>query len=187
MIPWSLQRVVLGVDQATSSGYCVHVGIRPVRWGLARDAFDRAHVITIAQAYARDYAQPGFVFAFEAHEPLRRAKSSRASLLTLGGMLHRWLEQLDLMRHPSHCRIGIAPSTWQRRVLGCTGKTPRAERKAQAIAWASAYVHAAIEQDDIADAIAISSFAAREPVRSHARKKGSWSVRKVRKAHRAVV
>jgi hypothetical protein len=169
------RRVVCGVDQATSSGYCIHVGHTPVRWGLARDAFERREVLRQAVMYAEELAarvratpspaelltmgpppEPWPVFVFENHANVGRRQKGHGTLI---GQLHRWLEQLDLMGHPGYLRIGVAPNVWQSAVLGCSTKTPRAERKRQSLAWASGHVKQVITNDDVADAISISRWA----------------------------
>jgi hypothetical protein len=152
--------VVLGVDQATSSGYCVHVGREPVRWGLARTALERREVLRIASMFATEHAVDAFYFCFENHSSMRRISASRAAVMTLGGMLHRWLEQLDLMGHPESHRFGVPPQRWQTAVLGVDPKSTREQRKLASIVWANRRTGEAISSNDVSDAIAITDFAA---------------------------
>jgi hypothetical protein len=179
-------RVVLSADQAATSGYCIHVGTRPLRWGIARDCFARREVLRMAQMFAVEAGQPaGFVFAYEDHATMRRIHASRAAVMSLGGALHRWLEQLDLMGHPPSLRFGVAPMVWQAAVLGCVPKDKRERRKEMSKAWASAYVGQPIVSDDVSDSVGIGAFAVLDSARLMAPKKqaykGPRATKKVRK------
>lgn len=182
-------RCTLAVDQATSSGYAMHVGLSPLRWGLALTALERRAVLQMARSYSIDAADRDgwFLFLYEDHSFASKQRGHG----TLIGQLHRWLEQLDLMGHPPALRFGVSPNTWQRRVLGCALKTKRDERKRQSMAWASAHVRSGITSDDVSDALCISAFGALEADALIARRAFGEVVkraaRKVRKRRRRVI
>jgi hypothetical protein len=181
----SHRSTVLGVDQATSSGYCLHSARSPVRWGKALTAFDRRAVLEMARAFASEVDQPWFVFVYEDHTFANGQRGHG----TLIGQLHRWLEQLDLMGHPRELRLGVTPNAWQCTVLGCKPNTKRAERKAQSLAWASAHVHEPVTDDDVSDAIALSCFGTLDGLRmiEQRRYKLPKPLKKVRKPRARVI
>ena len=171
------RRVVLGTDQATASGWCIHVGHTPVRYGLARDALARQAVVRLASVFAGELggSATDFVFVFENHAGIRRHWHAS---LSLAGSLHRWFEHLDLLGHPAYLRIGVAPVTWQATVLGvCTRETSE-ERKAQSLRWASDHVRAQISSHDVADAIGLSRWGTTDGLRELDRRKWEGSVKK---------
>ena len=184
MIRVEHRRVILSVDQASTSGYCIHVGSSPVRHGVVTTAFARSQIVRLASAYAAEYATESgntnawHIFVFENHANIGRAQFGHGALI---GQLHRWLEHHDLMGHPAHLRIGVPPNTWQRRVLGVK-RAPREERKAQAVRWASHYVQRPITSDDEADAIGIGAYGVLDAVALlDARRWRSTTLKRLRK------
>ena len=150
----------LGVDQAATSGWCLHEGTTPRAWGEAKTARERRDAVALAARLSgcnnTCSTQSWFTFVFENHAGFF-AKNGRGHAALMGA-LYRWHEQLDLIDHPEDFRMGLTPDQWQTRVLGLKKRTiKRAERKAQARFWASAHVQERITSEDVADAIAISA------------------------------
>lgn len=186
MIRTSESLVTLGTDQATSSGWCIHVGQSPVRHGVALTAIERKNVVQLAREYALEHSQRNslswFIFVFEDHSQFASVNGRGHG--TLIGALHRWLEHLDLNGHPPHLRIGVRPSAWQKSVLGVkSAKVNSAERKQQSLLWASHHVRAPITSHDQADAIALSAYGSLEGERliDLRARKATWWAKPVRR------
>lgn len=152
--------VILAVDQATESGWSIHLGRRPLVSGTLNvwDYVRRRDVLR--EAYALSPASP-FLFAYEDHSraPLRSYKWT-GQVLALGGSLWLWLDSLHRMGHPESMRLGITSRDWRRVVLGASERLGREECKAQAIRWAQAYTGKANMGDDEADAVSIGAYCA---------------------------
>jgi hypothetical protein len=164
---------VLGVDQASSSGWAV-VELdqrRVVASGTARTSPERRRALS----GLRDL--PGFhvrqlLVVFEDHAGFPLQSTSQG--IGLGVALGRWLELLDIFDHPVRLRLDAQPSEW-RRVLGTTARLGRDAWKAQAKLWATATVRRQVESDDEAEAICIATWGAWDGVYQ-------WAVKDDRKA-----
>lgn len=163
--------VVLGVDQATESGWCIHVGGRPIAhgtlnvwdWNARREVVLRA--LEAANPDNDNGAPRAFVFAWENHEqaPLKSYKST-VQVLRLGGAYALWFDSLNRARHPEHMRIGTSVRSWRTSVLGLKASHKRAECKAQALRWAREYTGKPMASEDEAEGICISAWGAREGI-----------------------
>lgn len=170
-------RVVVGVDQATKSGWSIHVGARPVASGVAnvwsweerrtvlRQAFELANRDRRGGALATVLDPTWFVFAFEDHSkaPLASYKSTR-QVISLGGSWALWFDSLNRMAHPESMRIGITSRSWRARVLGLKANAKRAPAKAQAVHWAEQHTGKTGLCEDEAEAICVSSWGALDGV-----------------------
>ena len=154
-----LPSCVLAVDQATESGWSIHLGRRPLASGTVRVWDYAARGQVVREAYALSAGRP-FLFAYEDHAraPLRSYKYT-GQVLALGGALWLWLDSLNRVGHPEDERLGITSKDWRRVVLGMSERRGRDECKAEAIRWAEAYVGRAVTHDE-AEGLAIGAYAA---------------------------
>lgn len=179
--------IVLGIDQAATSGWAIHVGGpkgRIVAHGVARTWEARADVLT--QALERAGGVIGEVLVvFENHAGISLSKGSReegkaptrntAVILGLGAARGRWEEALDRRGHPELMRLSVEPKAWRARVLGLALGASRERCKHAALEWASAALYKPIADDNEAEAICIASWGALDGVsvlegrRRHAR------------------
>lgn len=152
-------RVVLAVDQATSSGWSLHVGLSPVASGVLNVWHWTARRDVIREATA--LSPEPFLFAFEDHSqaPLRSYKWT-GQVLGLGGALWLWLDSLNRAGHLENMRLGVTSRDWRRSVLGARESLGREECKAQAIRWAEAHTGKSGMGDDEAEAVALGAYAA---------------------------
>lgn len=152
--------IVLGVDQATSSGWSIHAGMRPIASGVVNVWEWQAREAVIAEARALSGVRP-FVFAYEDHAacPLSSYKST-GQVLALGGALWLWFDSLRRIGHPESMSLGIASRDWRYRVLGVSERMGRKALKAEAVRWAQAHTGKANLGDDEADACAVSAYGA---------------------------
>lgn len=161
-------RVTLGVDQATASGWSIHLGFRPVESGVV-DVWDwQARRSVIRKAYDlanRNNASVStvkwFLFVYEDHSayPLKSYKST-AQVLGLGGARDLWLDSLNRMGHPGKLRHGVSVRSWRADVLGLRAALKGDECKAQALRWARDHTGRAEMGFDEAEALAISAYGA---------------------------
>jgi hypothetical protein len=159
--------VVLGVDQATTSGWSIHVGTRPVASGKLDVWSWEARRTVLRMAY--DFANPPltmgcsaprwFVFAYENHSdaPLKSYKST-PQVMSLGGSRDLWFDSLNRLGHPAELRIGTTSRTWRTKVLGLKAPLRGEECKAQAVRWAENHTGKRGLQHDEAEAIAVSAW-----------------------------
>lgn len=158
------RRVILAVDQATTSGWSIHLGGRPLASGVVDVWSFTARRNVIREAYALSADNP-FLFVYEDHSvaPLRSYKWT-GQVLGLGGSLWLWLDSLNRIGHPSSMRVGVTSREWRRRVLGVSERVGRDECKAQAVRWAEAYTGKRAMTDDEAEAIALGAFHSLSPL-----------------------
>lgn len=171
----STPAVTLGVDQATSSGWCIHVGTRPVAHGALNvwDFNARDRVVWCALEHCNPEGLPSpadgpkrtawFQFVYEDHSkaPLRSYKGT-PQVLALGGALWLWLDTLNRRRHPAALRGGLTSRAWRKEVLGMKRVEKSAESKSQALVWAQDYTGKQGLGEDESEAIAVSACGARE-------------------------
>lgn len=157
-------RVTIGVDQATTSGWSIHLGPRPIASGVVNiwDHARRRDVLREAMALS---AAP-FLFAYEDHSkcPLSSYKST-GQVLSLGGALWLWFDSLCRIGHPETMRMGISSRDWRWRVLGLSERAGRKVLKAEAIRWAEAHTRKVGITHDEADAISVSAYGAIDGMR----------------------
>ncbi len=157
-------RVVLAVDQATQSGWCIHVARRYVSSGVLamRDWAARREVFRSAHALSGDGP---LLFAYEDHSatPLRSYKST-AQLLALGAALGLWLDTIQRSGHIDVMHLGVSSRSWRKRVLGADERVGRDDLKRQSVRWAQSYTGKRQLSDDEADAVALGAFASCEPL-----------------------
>lgn len=177
-----------GIDQGVSSGWCINRGRTPLHYGLAKNHAQRLAAVELARTLCGGEMGRLLVY-FEDHSkmPLGRMgandrgntslrrygapERSTASILGMGASKGRWLELLDLVKHPQALRDAVVPRTWRAR-LGVGLQLKRLSAKEEACDIASAIVGERIDDDDVAEAIGIASFAGTEGMLIHAASKG---------------
>ncbi len=165
--------VVLALDQAAESGYCIHHD-RLWLYGLARKATERRAAIHAAFHAARA-RNLDLLVVYEDHSsiplsvgtkhdrqrkgPVRRGT---AQVLGMGDARGRWLEQLELEGHPRSWVIDVDPRTWRAKTIGTHGTSEQIKDRAK---WrASRTVGEHIEDHNVAEAIVIAEWAALDGV-----------------------
>lgn len=154
---------VLGIDQATSSGWAVVdlQTLRCVRSGQVRGHLEQEHALA-ELAEVPGLCWPSVLVVLEDHRHIpARDGIPTGSLLTLGEARGRWLALLSQRGQPEGARILAEPSVW-RRMLGTTARLPRKAWKAQAVAWAKAHTGRDVRNDDEAEAVVIALWGATE-------------------------
>jgi hypothetical protein len=163
-----LGSVVLGVDQATTSGWSIHVARRPVvsgkldvwSWQARREVLRMAYDLANEKpGYASNWAPRWFVFAYENHSdaPLKSYKST-PQVMSLGGSRDLWFDSLNRLGHPENLRIGTTSRTWRSKVLGLKAALAGYECKAQAVRWAVNHTGKAGIGHDEAEAICVAAW-----------------------------
>jgi hypothetical protein len=158
-----LGSVVLGVDQATTSGWSIHVARRPMVSGKL-DVWSweaRREVLRMAYDFAneRSAVQRWFVFVYEKHSdaPLKSYKST-PQVMSLGGSRDLWFDSLNRLGHPEQLRIGTTSRTWRSKVLGLKAVLKGEECKKQAVRWAEDHTGKRGLSHDEAEAICVSAW-----------------------------
>lgn len=170
--------VILALDQASASGYCIHHE-RLWLYGLARKATERRAAIHEALHAARsrnlkllvvheDHSGMPLLRGTK-HDPNRRARPhfgeldhevirNTATILGMGAARGRWLEQLDLEGHPASWVTSVEPRVWRAKLIGGFGDTEAIKKRA--IARASQTVGKRVEDHNVAEAVCIAEWAA---------------------------
>lgn len=172
--------VILAIDQAEHSGWCVHyAGV----WhhGMARKAVQRNQAVHVAFQIAHE-AQAKLLVVLEDHSGMPLTRGTRfdqdrrrgsyaghadvirgtATILGMGAAAGRWLEQLELMGHSPSWTMRVEPREWRAKLIGNHGDSEAIKKRA--IARASQTVGRAIEDHNEAEAIAIAEWAALDGV-----------------------
>lgn len=151
---------MLGVDQATRSGWSIHVGLRPIASGSLNVWNWAARRDVLREALALSGPQP-LIFAFEDHsQAILRSYKCTSQVLALGGALWLWLDTCNRLGQLECMRLGITSRDWRHRVLGVSERLGRDALKAQAIVWACAHTRKSTMDADEADAVAVCAHAA---------------------------
>jgi hypothetical protein len=189
----SPRRVVVGLDQASRSGWGIALERGPVvASGVARKHAERMAVIERAielaadrDAWGRHAPDPHRVFVlFEQHDhmPLTRGTGHDRQLMQriargedeqvnrgakqvhgMGKAYGRWLEVLDAQGVLESMRAEVRPSTWRSRLHGVTS----GDVKRAARDWASRRAGRRIDDDDEAEGYCIAAFAALDGIARH--------------------
>ena len=163
----------LGLDQAARTGWAIGlVGSgRIVAHGVAHKAQQRKDVVELALAHAGGDPRQLLVM-FEQHDCMAldrlTAKDHRTKrtgryfvqrgpkqIHGMGKAYGRWEERLDDVGHPERLRFEAEPRAWRRRVLGNQWAS-----KEDAVLWAKAYTHEDIRDDNEAEGLGLTVFAA---------------------------
>lgn len=169
-------RVVLGLDQARTSGW----GLAPERGrvehhGLARTASQRRDVVELALSMVDGDPRRVFVM-FEQHDHMPLSRLGRDDFTTkrsgtrafavergpkqihgMGKAYGRWEEQLDLFGIPVSMRAEVQPHVWRRAIHGVTSGE---QIKEAALKWALGTLNEPLASHDEAEAICITAYAA---------------------------
>ena len=167
-------RVVLGLDQARTSGWALAMERgRVVHHGIARKARQRTEVIQLALSMVGNDPRRVFVM-FEQHDHMPVDRLGRNDFTTkrtsdrfvergpkqlhgMGKQYGRWEEQLELFGVPESMRDEVQPIVWRRAIHGVTSGP---DVKAAAVRWALNELREPLQTDDEAEAICIATFAA---------------------------
>lgn len=156
--------IVMGIDQARSSGYGIALALAVPTLhevGTAKTAQHRAEVVQAALALAALHAVPLHV-VFEDHSgiPASHGRGS-PTLLGMGAARGRWEECLALAGVPAaRYAHRVAPEIWRRAVLGLSSAASTDRAKATAVTYACAILGQTVEHD-AAEALCITVWAAR--------------------------
>lgn len=160
--------IVLGLDPARTSGWCIMSVVRGSARrelsGVVDDCAGRAHVIHLAVEVARR-DDDRLAICYERHTVGGGAGSDGKGtrwtpdvMMGMGEARGRWLEQLELAGIArSHC-VGVTPSTWRKATLPRCGRD-RAALKAAALLSCKARGWG-VESDDEAEACLIAYWGA---------------------------
>ena len=154
---------VLGIDQATTSGWalCDLETRKCVLSGVARGAEAQQDALSLL-ARVPGHSWPSTLVVFEDHRGIPASEGiPTAGLLSLGEARGRWAALLSQAGQSEEARVLAAPDAW-RRLLGTRRNLPRKAWKAQAVMWASAITGRRIESDDEAEAVVIAMWGAHE-------------------------
>lgn len=169
---------VLGVDQATVSGWAIAlVGGKVLESGLAKDHCMRAWAVQRAMRLVDNRAE-NLLFVFEDHSDIPLSNGARfnhknkqaprrnaASLIGMGRALGRWEELLDAKLHPERLRLGVTSEDWRGRVLGCRNALGTDELKQRAVRWAHGHMgNLNIADHNEAEAVCIAAWGALDGV-----------------------
>lgn len=162
--------IVLGIDQASESGWAVHTGPggRVVAHGVARTWQDRHAAIQCALDHAGSVGSAAeLLVVFEDHSGISLKKGTRgkptrstASILGLGAARGRWDEALDRVGHPDSKRIQVEPKDWRGRVLGLGEHASTDLCKKCACEWATRQLYEIITDHNEAEGICITCWGA---------------------------
>jgi hypothetical protein len=170
---------VLGIDQASRSGYGVHDFAKLVQHGVATSSMRRREVLRSLRALpAFDFERLLVVFEDHSTIPLsnraqydgRAPTRNAATILGMGAARGRWEELLDILEHPKHLRISVEPREW-RRVLGTAVNLNTDAWKAQAKMWATAVCGTRIDDDNEAEGCVMATWGAFDGLRVWAEKR----------------
>lgn len=195
--------VVVGIDQARASGWAIRIReLRdPAFWGLARNASERRDVVQRALDAARP-KEILIVLEDHGKMPLsRRTKHDRrrlprhglaatlaaanqagssaptrstATILGMGDARGRWREQFELAGVPASHFVLVEPKVWRAAVFGRSAPRMGTDAaKALALRWATAEVGERVDDDNVAEALAIARWGALEGVLAFEATRGS--------------
>lgn len=130
--------IILGIDQAATSGWCIverNVGgilgrHRALDHGTCRKAVERRDII--ARAVGAAGGPDGLVAVYEQHGVGRSERWTPATMIGVGDSRGRWLEALELAGVPRRQCIGVPPQEWRRAMIG-PRRLDREAWKAQAV------------------------------------------------------
>lgn len=164
--------IVVGIDQSmTASGWCVVRRCKPLVWGLARNARERRAVVLSVYRLAA-VSGDDVRWYFEDHSEIDNSRRKRwtpdggaptrsnATDIGLGRALQGWIERLEDRDIPATRIQTVTPTRWRGAVLGKSAGLSTEAWKALAEQWASATVGQRIENDNVAEAIAIAMWGA---------------------------
>lgn len=156
--------IILGIDQAATSGWCIVErdagGIlgrhRALDHGTCRRAIERREIIARAVAVAQ--GPDRLVAVYEQHGVGRSERWTPATMIGVGDSRGRWLEALELADVPRRHCIGVPPAEWRRAMIG-PRRLDRAQWKAQAVLSCRGR-GVTVTDDDEAEAVLIALWAA---------------------------
>jgi len=152
--------VVLALDQAAASGWCVRDGVQPVVWGLAKTCEDRRQAVIQARNVATVCNARLLVF-YEDHSSIPASrKRNTATILGMGDARGRWMEQLDMAGHMRSWVVGISPDEWRQRTIGTYGTTEQIKQRAVAYANSLLVGRGRVDDHNVAEAIVMAHYAA---------------------------
>ena len=141
-------KLVVGIDQAATSGYAVVQRFRPVFWGLVRTEEERRRVIaSVVDLALGDLSEVLWVLEDHGKIPLWYKAAPNAetgedperntdTVLGLGEARGRWLGQLELCGVTDSRILKVPPTTWRHAVL--KRRKPGQDWKQTAVEHASA-------------------------------------------------
>jgi hypothetical protein len=165
--------VVLGVDQASRSGWALHRTGKIEASGVCKNARERALVVEMALALAGSPKALLVVLEDHTKMPLsrntqfdsftKRAPSRNAAVIIgMGDARGRWREQLELAGVPLSHFLMVEPRVWRKAVFGGGASSMGTDQaKALAVSWSSQLCGRRIEDDNEAEAVAIASWGGR--------------------------
>lgn len=114
--------IVLGIDQAAVSGWCIaRRGIgRPeiIAHGIATKATERRDIIARALLSCDVTRGEKMAAVYEAHTTGGGDRWNPATMIGIGDSRGRWMEALELAGVPRRLCIGVPPHTWRAAMIG---------------------------------------------------------------------
>lgn len=157
--------IVLGIDQAATSGWCIARRVMRgdracepeiIAHGTCREAIERRDIVRRAIDEA---GMTRIVAVYEQHTVGGGGRWNPETMIGMGDARGRWLEQLELADVARRRCVGVTPHEWRRAMIG-GGRRSREEWKAAAVASARAR-GIVVGSDDEAEAVLIAMWGAR--------------------------
>lgn len=130
--------VVLGIDPARTSGWCLMLArerlASRIASGTADSAVERAEVVARALAAVEHSPGDRLVVVYEHHTVGGGARWTPTTMLGMGEARGRWMEALELAGVPRSHLVGVTPATWRKATLPRGTARDREALKAAAVA-----------------------------------------------------